>query len=108
MTYEETWVPRIGAEATALKRRSALIGLSCYLPVIAELVVSAAAPGDSHELVTLIALLAAGSLFALYLRSRVQLKEAVSRHLGVSLTRDQMPPLVRPTAFDKWSEDRRS
>lgn len=106
--FEESWVPRIGEEATERLRRSA----NYYLATIPLMFVLAIASSfllgsgkDSEIAVGVVALTLTAALFLFGIQTRIELAAAVSEWFGVKVAWWEMPRM-RTQQFDAWSQRR--
>lgn len=105
---DDIWVPRIGAAATSELRRSAYVTMAA---VPAALSMSLAASFAFAEgsltgvLLGCAALLVAASVFAMIVRSRIRLADAMSQWYGTEISHRELPRL-RTKQFDEWCESR--
>jgi hypothetical protein len=106
--FEETWVPRIGEEATERLRRSAnyylaAIPLMFCFAIASSFLVSSS--NDSEFAVGVVAVILTTALFLLGIRRRIELAAAVSEWFGVKIGWWEMPRM-RTQQFDAWSQRR--
>jgi hypothetical protein len=105
--FQDTWVPRIGEEATAeLRRYRYVVGLGpftmCVFCGAAGLVFG---KGTLYDLLSVALVAVAVRVFVAFLRSQRRFAEALSYWFGVRIQAGQLP-IMNPSRFDAWREKR--
>jgi hypothetical protein len=106
--FEDTWVPRIGAEATERLRQSANYYLTTIPLMFAFAIASSfllSSSNSSEFALGVVAVLLTTALFILGIRSRIRLAAAVSEWFGVKVGWWEMPRM-RTQQFDEWCSER--
>ena len=105
---DEIWVPRIGADATAELRRNARVGTIMVVTVLAMGIASSFAFGRGTPGGVLLGCVevAIGIVaFALLIRSRMRLAEAISQWFGIKIGSRELPNM-NAKQFDAWCQRR--
>jgi hypothetical protein len=103
-SFDDIWVPRVGEDATRVLRRHGY--LTMFVPFL--MLISAAVCGFAFTngsaggtVIGLLFLLVGATAFIVWLRSSMQLAEALSAHFGVRIRWTETPSL-RVNRFDSW------
>jgi hypothetical protein len=100
--FNAIWEPRVGTEATRLIRRRAWLVLSrlAASPVIILLAITLDSPLYYIVTFPLLGIYLIGVLL-LMRRTNRRLAAALTRHLGVEITPQTLPPVRRAELFDR-------
>jgi hypothetical protein len=104
--FQATWVPRIGAEATAELRRFRKVGgFTIVTPVFAGAAGLLFGGGTLNDLLAVVCSAIAISFLVAFINGQKRLADAVSYWFGVRIQAGQLPPMS-PGRFDTWREKR--
>jgi hypothetical protein len=106
--FDEIWLPRIGERATAELRRSVPIGMVMVLTVLAMGIACGFAFGRGTPggvLLGCVEVMIGIVAFAVLIRSRMRLAEAISQWFGIKIGSRELPNM-RTKQFDAWCQRR--
>ena len=106
--FNEMWLPRIGAHATADLRRSARVGMIMVVTVLAMGIACSFAFGrgtPSGVLLGCVEVMIGIVAFAVLIRSWMRLAEAISQWFGIKIGSRELPNM-NAKQFDAWCQRR--
>jgi hypothetical protein len=106
-SYFSTWVPRVGPEVTLLGWRSFQKRAAAVLFTIVVGFGTIFVPKAAHPVVYSLYVLLVIILCVIWLRSRLKLRDAMSRYFNKPIAwPNGMPPMIagRPEVFDTWCQ----
>jgi hypothetical protein len=106
-TFDQIWVPRIGREAANELRRNARVTTITMFPLLPLAIACSFAFGSGSTVGTalgLILVLMATTGFAVWIRSRQKVADAVGRWFGVPIRWSHMPTMRSAEKFDVWCD----
>jgi hypothetical protein len=106
--FDEIWLPRIGAQATAELRRSARVGMIMGLTVLAMGIACSFAFGRGTPggvLLGCVEVIIGIVAFAVLIRSRMRLAAAISQWFGIKIGSRELPNM-NAKQFDAWRQRR--